>query len=137
MNSRDRVRKKSNTIILVVVALAVAFAGFMAATGFFLLPDKPSIAYVEVYPEKAMPKDVILITADVEDRHGIKYVEAEAQYNTGSDKISLALIEGDRNKGRYQGSWIIHEATGKREITITALNINSRKTSASVPYEVQ
>lgn len=117
--------------------LAVAFAGFMATSGFFLVPDKPSIAYVEVYPEKAMPKDVILITADIEDSHGIKYVEAEAQYNTGSDKISLALIEGDRNKGRYQGNWIVHEASGRKEIVITAININSRKSSAAVPYEVQ
>ncbi len=137
MVSRDRIKKKNYAIALGIIALAVAFAGFMATSGFFFIPDKPSIIKVELYPEKATMKDVILITADIEDSHGIKYVEAEAQYNTGSDKILLELIEGDKKSGRYQGSWIIHEATGRKEITITALNINSRRSSASVLYEVQ
>ncbi len=132
MNHKLEANEKGYVIVIGIIVLAAVFIGFMATTGFLALPGKPSIASAEVYPERVKLDDVLLITASVEDRQGVKSVEA----SVGNDNIALALIEGTESKGSWQGSWIVRSLPGTKEITITAVNILNKKSSMTVSYEV-
>lgn len=132
MNHKLETNEKGYAIVIGIAVLAAVFIGFMATTGFFALPGKPSIVSAEVYPEKARLNDVLLITASVEDRQGVKSVEA----SVGNDNIALALIEGTESKGSWQGSWIVRSPPGAKEMTITAVNMLNKKSSIIVQYEV-
>lgn len=123
---------KGYALAMGVAVLAVVFIGFMATTGFFALPEPPAIKSAEVYPQQAGPNNVLLITAGVEDRQGVRRVDAA----NGNDRAELTLIEGNANKGTYQGSWIVRGPPGKKDITITATNVLNKKASITVQYEV-
>ncbi len=74
----------------------------------------PKIISVKVSPKKVIPGEIMVITAEIHDKNGMKEVIA----NIGEiDVINLKLIEGTIYKGLWQGRWKAHSIISNKDYT--------------------
>lgn len=96
-------------------------------------PDSgPTTISAKVEPSKVKSGDIMTVTAEVEDAHGIKSVTADM----GSiETIDLQLVEGNIYRGVWQSNWRVHSTEEKKYITtITATNVLGQQATAEVEW---
>ena len=94
--------------------------------------DLPNIVNAYVDPVKVVPGDIMLVSAEIMDSHGITQVKA----NMGDiETIDLELKQGTIHNGIWQAEWLVRD-TGPREYTtiITATNRIKKSSSASIVW---
>jgi hypothetical protein len=95
--------------------------------------SKPRIISATVKPTRVSPGDVMVVTAEVEDAHGISSVIANMG---GIETIELQLKEGNVYHGIWENKWIVRSTEERKYITtITAISYLGEKATFEVGWE--
>lgn len=73
----------------------------------------------------------LLITAEVEDVHGVDVVVADI---SGFDQVHLKRIDGTAHQGTWQAAWTPRSAEKQEYITVIATSIVGITSSSSVSF---
>ena len=81
----------------------------------------PKINHVYLEPKKVREGDIMVIAAEVSDKHGVKTVNADMG---GIETVDLELAEGNLYHGHWETKWLVHDTEPIDYIAnITATNV--------------
>jgi len=68
------------------------------------------------------------------DPKGIKKVSGEITTDKGKEQIEFSLVEGAKEEGRWQGSWMTKDITSGRYYNIVLQAINEEGKETKLPF---
>jgi hypothetical protein len=97
----------------------------------------PNIKSVFAYPDKVMPGQVLLITAEVESVYPVKSAVAIFENENQPIEMNMLLISGTKNKGIYETRWIAHDTLAQKwyNTTIIFTDILGKKSMQEIAWQ--
>ncbi|MCK4473934.1 DUF2341 domain-containing protein [Candidatus Parcubacteria bacterium] len=109
-----------------------------SSSGGGLTSTHPVFITVSAEPQKVKVGDILTITAEIQDKHGISKVTALMPHENGVDEIELMGFDPSQPKPQtyiYQAQWKCHDTINIEYITtITATNILGKTATKQVSW---
>ncbi len=119
-------------LFLLLIVPVTASGGSLADVacswlGLFCWDDPPVVVQAFLNKGKFVLGEQMIVTAAVEDGHGVDKVTADIEFEDGTDTINLILIAGDNRKGTWRGTWKVHGTLCEKKYHTTVTAVDSKR----------